>query len=53
MIGYTMLVFISFVVLVIGFIIVGVAVRGWREEAKQKQDGNVSQTANSQIETVN
>ena len=38
MIGYSLLVFIAFVVLVIGFVIVGVAVHGWREEAKQKRE---------------
>lgn len=53
MIGYSLLVFIAFVVLVIGFIIVGVAVQGWREEAKQKRDKTLSQNATSQIETVN
>lgn len=34
MIGYSLLVFIAFLVLVIGFIIVGVAIKGWRDEAK-------------------
>jgi hypothetical protein len=34
MIGYSLLVFIAFLVLVVGFIIVGVAIKGWRDEAK-------------------
>jgi hypothetical protein len=34
MIGYSLLVFIAFFVLLVGFIIVGVAIKGWRDEAK-------------------
>lgn len=34
MIGYSLMVLIAFAVLVLGFIIVGVAIKGWRDEAK-------------------
>lgn len=36
MIGYTMLVLIAAVTVTVGFIVVGVAVWGWRQEKKNQ-----------------
>lgn len=36
MIGYTLLVLIALVTVILGFIVVAVAVKGWKEEKKLK-----------------
>ena len=37
MIGYSLLVLIATITVTMGFIVVGVAVKGWRDEKKLKQ----------------
>lgn len=38
MIGYTLLVLIALVTVIMGFIVVGAAVKGWKDEKKLKSD---------------